>query len=93
MMGFNDITEWHRCLCPISEQIIISGDLSEELPLALRQIEGWKRAGISRDLDTRIEWPNQQLVAMRSSGKPRGSWLTASAPSSEVLTSIGTGCV
>jgi hypothetical protein len=34
MTGYDDITEWHRRLCTISEQIIISGDLSEEIPQA-----------------------------------------------------------
>jgi dual specificity phosphatase 3 len=66
MTGHDDITEWHRRLCTISEQIIISGDLSEEIPQALRQIDGWKRAGISHVLDTRIEWSDQELVAQHA---------------------------
>jgi hypothetical protein len=66
MTGYDDITEWHRRLCPVTEQIIISGDLSEEIPQALRQIDGWKRAGISHVLDTRIEWNDQELVAQQA---------------------------
>jgi hypothetical protein len=66
MTEYHDITEWHRRLCPVTEQIIISGDLSEELTQALRQLDGWKRAGISHVLDTRIEWNDQELVAQHA---------------------------
>ena len=63
MTEYASIEEWHRRLCPVTEQITISGDLSEDLVQALGQIDGWKRAGISHVLDTRIEWSDQKLVA------------------------------
>lgn len=63
MTEYHEIAEWHRRLCPIAPQIIISGDLSEDATQALSQIDDWKRAGISHVLDTRIEWSDQELVA------------------------------
>ena len=66
MTGYDDITEWHRRLCAVTEQIIISGDLSEEPAQALRQLDGWKRAGISHVLDTRIEWSDEEVVAQHA---------------------------
>jgi dual specificity phosphatase 3 len=66
MTGYADIGEWHRRLCPITPQIIISGDLSEDSDRAVDQIDGWKRAGISHVLDTRIEWSDEDLVAQHA---------------------------
>ena len=66
MTGYPSIEEWHRRLCPITPRIIISGDLSEDIPQALRQIDGWRRASITHVLDTRIEWSDQELVAQQA---------------------------
>jgi dual specificity phosphatase 3 len=66
MTGYPNIEEWHRRLCPITPQITISGDLSEDMSQALRQIDGWKRASITHVLDTRIEWSDQELVAQQA---------------------------
>jgi dual specificity phosphatase 3 len=66
MTGYANIEEWHRRLCPVTPQIIISGDLSDDISRALGQIDGWKRAGISHVLDTRIEWSDEDLVAQHA---------------------------
>lgn len=66
MTGYPNIEEWHRRLCPITQQIAISGDLSEDMSQALRQIDGWKRASITHVLDTRIEWSDQELLAQQA---------------------------
>jgi dual specificity phosphatase 3 len=66
MTGYADIDKWHRQLCPITPQIIVSGDLSEDPIQALGQIDGWKRARISHVLDTRIEWSDEDLVAQHA---------------------------
>jgi dual specificity phosphatase 3 len=66
MTGYASIEEWHRRLCPITPQIMISGDLSDDAARALGQIDGWKRANISHVLDTRIEWSDENLVAQHA---------------------------
>jgi dual specificity phosphatase 3 len=66
MTGYADIDKWHRQLCPITPRIIVSGDLSDDMARALRQIDGWKRVGISHVLDTRIEWSDEDLVAQHA---------------------------
>ena len=58
-----DITGWHRRLCLLTDQIIISGDLSEDPTMAAEQIDHWERAGITHVLDTRSEWSDKDLVA------------------------------
>ena len=63
MTIYHDISEWHRRLCQVTEQIIISGDLHEEPKRAVSQLEGWRQAGISHILDTRVEWKDKDLVA------------------------------
>jgi dual specificity phosphatase 3 len=66
MTEYADIAEWHRRLCPITPQIMISGDLSDDSGRALGQIDGWKRANVSHVLDTRIEWSDEDLVAQHA---------------------------
>lgn len=66
MTTYHDIDQWHRRLCPVTTQIIISGDLSDDPTRALSQIDGWQRAGVSHVLDTRIEWSDQELVAQHA---------------------------
>ena len=66
MTEYPDIAQWHRQLCPVTPQIVISGDLSEDPDRAVGQIDGWKRAGISHVLDTRIEWSDQEVVAQHA---------------------------
>jgi len=60
---FVDTTYWHRRLCPISDQIVISGDLDEDEDRAVAQLRTWTDAGITHILDTRSEWSDADLVA------------------------------
>jgi protein-tyrosine phosphatase len=63
-----DVTGWHRRLCLLTDQIIISGDLSEDPAVAVEQIDHWERVGITHVLDTRSEWSDEDLVADLSPG-------------------------
>jgi len=63
-----DITGWHRRLCLVTDQIIISGDLSGNPEVAVEQIDHWERIGITHVLDTRSEWSDKDLVAEVSPG-------------------------
>jgi protein-tyrosine phosphatase len=61
-------------LCPVTDQIIISGDLSEDPAVAAEQIDGWERVGITHVLDTRSEWSDRDLVADQAPGLVYG-WI------------------
>jgi DNA repair exonuclease SbcCD nuclease subunit len=63
MDGYPDIAQWHRRLCPVTDGLVISGDLHEDPDLAVRQLERWIEAGITHVLDTRSEWSDEDLVA------------------------------
>jgi protein-tyrosine phosphatase len=60
---YSETARWHRRLCPLTDQIVISGDLHEDQERAVEQLREWKQAGISHVLDTRIEWSDEELVA------------------------------
>jgi dual specificity phosphatase 3 len=64
----HDVSGWHRQLCLLTDQIIISGDLSEDPAVAAEQIDHWERVGITHVLDTRSEWSDKDLVADLSPG-------------------------
>jgi dual specificity phosphatase 3 len=59
----SDIATWHRQLCPLTDQLVISGDLPEDPDLAIGHLAQWQRAGITHILDTRYEWTDKELVA------------------------------
>ena len=63
MEDYPDLTQWHRQLCPLTDGIIISGDLSEDPDQAVQQLDRWDQAGITHVLDTRLEWSDEELVA------------------------------
>ena len=67
MEGYPDLTQWHRQLCPLTDGIIISGDLSEDPDQAIQQLDRWEQAGITHVLDTRLEWSDEELVAEHAS--------------------------
>jgi len=58
-----DITRWHRRLSPLTNQLVISGDLNEDPTLATIQLAEWQHAGITHILDTREEWTDEAFVA------------------------------
>ena len=57
-----DITSWHRRLCPVTDRIVVSGDLHEDPERATSQLELWTQSGITHVLDTRSEWSDKKLV-------------------------------
>ena len=59
----SDIASWHRRLSPLTDQLIISGDLNEDPTLAKVQLTEWQQAGITHILDTREEWTDEAFVA------------------------------
>lgn len=63
MPTYSDITRWHRRLSPLTDQLVISGDLDEGPTLATVQLAEWQRAGITHIVDTREEWTDEALVA------------------------------
>jgi len=63
-----DVTGWHRRLGVLTDQIIISGDLSEVPAEAGKQVDQWERVGITHVLDARSEWSDKELVADLSPG-------------------------
>ncbi len=58
-----DIATWHRRLCPVTDQLVISGDLNEDPELAIEQLAQWQDSGITHILDTREEWTDEAFVA------------------------------
>ena len=60
---YSETSHWHRRLCPLTDQIVISGDLHEDREQAVAQLRTWTEAGITHILDTRIEWSDAELVA------------------------------
>jgi dual specificity phosphatase 3 len=57
----------------VSDQIVVSGDLSPDRVRAVAQIEGWMRAGITHVLDTRSEWSDQEIVSQQAPNIVYGS--------------------
>jgi len=58
-----DIAHWHHRLCPVTNGIVVSGDLHEDPKRAAHQLEQWRQSGITHVLDTRSEWNDKGLVA------------------------------
>jgi dual specificity phosphatase 3 len=57
------LDHWHRRLCPITEWLVLSGDLHPLRPRAEAQVEAWRTAGLTAVIDTREEWTDEALVA------------------------------
>ena len=66
MHSYETVEKWHRTLCPVTDQITICGDLHEDPAMAVVQIQGWQRAGITHVLDARYEWSDRELVALHA---------------------------
>ena len=54
---------WHRRLCPVTDWLVLSGDLHHDPVRAERQVAGWAVAGITHVIDVREEWSDEALVA------------------------------
>ncbi len=51
----NDVAYWHRRLCSVTDQLVLSGDLPYDDDEALQLLGEWTEAGITHVLDTRTE--------------------------------------
>jgi len=57
------LEHWHRRLCPVTEWLILSGDLHHLRHRAEAQVAKWRAAGITAVIDTRAEWTDADFVA------------------------------
>ena len=62
LSAVEDVTEWHRRICPVTERLLLSGDLHEAPEQAVAQLEDWKRHGVTHILDCRVEHSDERLV-------------------------------
>ena len=46
---------WHRTLCPVTEQVLLCGDLAPGVAAARAQLQGWVEAGVTHILDVRLD--------------------------------------
>lgn len=64
--NFSDIETWHRRLCPVTDQLVISGDLPSNPDVAQTKLAQWQDAGVTHILDTRAEYSDEQFVALHA---------------------------
>lgn len=57
---------WWRRLCPVTMQLLLSGDLHPTASLASAQLDAWIEAGVTHILDVRSEISDQRFVAHRA---------------------------
>ena len=53
---------WWRKPCHITDDILLSGDLSHHQTKALNQLDEWRSEGVTQILDCRSEWSDEELV-------------------------------
>jgi len=58
----SDPAEWHRCLCEVTPQLFLCGDLHPMPHRAAEQLAEWQRAGITHIVDVRIEANDSRFV-------------------------------
>lgn len=46
---------WHRTLCPVTDQLLLCGDLAEDRTAARTQLAGWVDAGVTHIVDARLD--------------------------------------
>ena len=57
------LEHWHRRLCPVTDWLLLSGDLHPQRRRAEAQVAKWCASGITAIIDTRDEWTDEDLVA------------------------------
>ncbi len=64
MMTSDDqqLRAWHRRLCPVTDWLTISGDLSNDERGALAQIREWQLSDITDVVDLREEWSDEDVL-------------------------------
>lgn len=56
------IASWHRRICPVTEWLLISGDLPSRPVDAAQKLQEWLEAGVTDIVDVRGEWSDAQVV-------------------------------
>jgi len=58
----NEIANWHRQVCPVTDWLVISGDLPMDREEAALKLNEWIEAGVTDIVDVRGEWTDEKLV-------------------------------
>jgi hypothetical protein len=65
---------WHRRLCPVTDWLVLSGDLHHLRHHAEAQVASWIADGITTVIDLREEWSDEELDHFhRSTGASPGT--------------------
>ena len=59
----HEIAQWHRTVCPVTDWLVISGDLPNDRQDAEDKLAEWIAAGVTDIVDVREEWSDEDLVA------------------------------
>jgi len=57
---------WHRKVCPVTPNLVLSGDLAADRDEALEQLRGWIQAGVTHIVDVRSEENHDWFVAVHA---------------------------
>ncbi|MCD9624209.1 protein-tyrosine phosphatase family protein [Rhabdothermincola salaria] len=58
-----DAAAWHRRPGEVCEWLVVCGDLHHDLERAVAQLADWDGLGVTRIVDVREEWSDEELVA------------------------------
>jgi protein-tyrosine phosphatase len=58
----HEIANWHRQVCPVTDWLVISGDLPMDREEAALKLNEWIEAGVTDIVDVRGEWTDEKLV-------------------------------
>jgi protein-tyrosine phosphatase len=58
----DSIASWHRRICPVTDWLLISGDLPSRPVDAYKKLHEWIEAGVTDIVDVRGEWSDARLV-------------------------------
>ena len=58
----DEIADWHRRLCKVTDWLFLCGDLPEERQCVRIQLAEWVDAGVTDIVDVREEWTDEKLV-------------------------------
>ena len=57
-----DVASWHRRVCPVTDWLLISGDLPPSPHEAVVKLGEWMDAGVTDIVDVRGEWSDEKFV-------------------------------
>ncbi len=69
--------QWHRTLCPVTEQLLLCGDLAPGDAAARAQLDAWVDAGITHILDVRLDCEVRGDVEFVATHAPQITYLRA----------------